>query len=90
MDNETKEFLVNMFDAKFAEQDKKIDAKFAEQDKKIDAKFEEQKELFDTRFAELTNDVTQIVGEILEEMDRKFKRERKKTDKDIKSKISVL
>ena len=104
MDNETKEFLVKLFDeqekkldakfdARFAEQEKKLDAKFdarfAEQDKKMMGMFAEQREMFETEFTKLRNDVTNIVGEILDVMDRKFKRERRKTNSDI-NKVALL
>ena len=116
MNDETKKFLVELFDVKlaenkkdiieifeqkFAEQDAKIDAKFAEQDARIDAKFAEQNEyiekrfseqnaLFEAKFDELRFEVNQVVGEVLDVVTNKFKKERKKTDEKIKNKITVL
>ena len=43
MNNETKEFLVQMFNEQEKKLETLIDAKFAEQDKKFDARFAELK-----------------------------------------------
>ncbi|MBO4293160.1 MAG: hypothetical protein J5881_02070 [Clostridia bacterium] len=83
MNDETKSFLVELFDVRFAEQEKRLDAKF-------DAKFAEQREYIENRLEDQTFQVTQIANEILYAVNRRFKRERKKTDEKIESKIAAL
>ena len=132
MNDETKTFLVELFDVKLAENKKEIikeitesfdaklaqnrkeitesfDAKLAQNRKEItesfdaklaqnrkemtelfDQKCAEQNKLFDTKFDDLTFQVTQVVGEILDVVNNKFERERKKTDKKINKKIAML
>ena len=102
MNDETKTFLVELFDVKLAENKKEIikeitesfDAKLAQNRKEMtelfDQKCAEQNKLFDTKFDDLTFQVTQVVGEILDVVNNKFERERKKTDKKINKKIAML
>lgn len=52
LDKNDKQWLTELFDKRFAEQDAKFDKRFAEQDAKFDKRFAEQDAKFEKRFAE--------------------------------------
>lgn len=83
MNDETKAFLVELFDVKLDQNKKEII-------EIVNKKFDAQNKLFETKFDELRTEVTGIVGEILEVIDNRFKNERKRTDAKIKKNIAVL
>ena len=87
MNDETKSFLVELFDVKLDKNKKELVELF---DAKFDAKFAEQREYIENRLEDQTFQVTQIANEILYAVNRRFKRERKKTDEKIESKIAAL